>query len=313
MGYDTSHHPVDVALITERLVPYILGEAEIDDLVEAVVRITKVRFRANAWGLGASRHLREAERAFDSDLYIWGRPFFVTLDGTNDIAEAIDRYLDADLDDVDFIAAEMLDHLDSSLVGVVQPSDDGQLPEDDDAIAAGALRNLKLLRAAVQNLDTGTPVELGGGETADPRELLRRETIWVLLNFAAELRPGWMDRGTIWPSGWSAEADVDLGPVFESPTPLLGRLQELDIDFFAPTGIVENYMVGAMVEADQMSSFIAALCENEPTLVGAFGEPTEFAEMSFRKLLEAASDAHHRGLAFCEATEIYSGFSGILN
>ena len=36
-------------------------------------------------------------------------------------------------------------------------------------------------------------------------------------------------------------------------------------------------------------------------------------EVSFRKLLEAVDDAAFRGLPLVEATEIYSGFDGIMN
>lgn len=311
MGYDTSHHPLDTDLITGRLVPFLLGEEEIDDLVADAVRISKVRFRANAWGLGAFRHLRDHEQPFDSDLYIWGRPFFVTVEGTTAIADAIDRYLAADVADVDLIAAEMLDHLDSSLVGVVKPSGEGQLPPDDE-LAASKRCNLDLLRTAVRQLDAGTPVPLGDGESADPAELLRRETIWAMTNFAAEFRPGWMDRGYVWPSAWTAEANLTLD-VFESPRSLLGELASLHVDFFAPTGIVENYMVGALVTPPRVVELLAALREHHEALVGAWGDPNEYTRLSLRKLQEAAADALYRGLSFCEATEIYSGFGGTLN
>ena len=93
MGYDTSHHPIDVELITQRIVPYILGLGVIDDLVADAIRVSKVRHRANAWGLAAHRHFAQSDQPFDSDLYVWGRPFFVTVEGTPEIAEAIDRYL----------------------------------------------------------------------------------------------------------------------------------------------------------------------------------------------------------------------------
>lgn len=35
--------------------------------------------------------------------------------------------------------------------------------------------------------------------------------------------------------------------------------------------------------------------------------------LQVQKLLEAVRDAEERGLGFAEATEIYSGFSGIMN
>lgn len=52
MGYDVSAHPVDVDLIQDRLLPYVQGEGDIDDLIQDAVRLAQVRFRANAWGLG---------------------------------------------------------------------------------------------------------------------------------------------------------------------------------------------------------------------------------------------------------------------
>ncbi len=312
MGYDTSHHPVDVDLITRRLVPYILGMGEIDDLVADVVRISKVRARANAWGIGTSRYMTEHATEFPADLLVWGRPFFITTEGTTEIAAAIDRYLAADPDDVDFIAAEMLDVLDPKLVGLVQPSENDKVLTDV-AIGSEARRNMDLLRVAVHNLTSGKPVQLGGADTAPPRELLEREAIWVMTKFAADLRPGWMDRGHVWPSGWSAAAKVRLGDVFEAPHALLGHLRALDLEFFAHNGIVENYMVGAMVPADRVEEFVGALRANEAALINTWGDSSEFAQVSFQKLREAAEDALHRGLAFCEATEIYSGFSGVMN
>ncbi len=55
MGFDTSYHPIDVRFFHERLFPFVRGEGSIDDLVEAAVRTAKVRFRANAWGLGLAK------------------------------------------------------------------------------------------------------------------------------------------------------------------------------------------------------------------------------------------------------------------
>jgi hypothetical protein len=46
MGFDTSHHPVDLSIV-ETVTDYIAGRGSIDALVEDAVRIAKTRFRAN--------------------------------------------------------------------------------------------------------------------------------------------------------------------------------------------------------------------------------------------------------------------------
>ena len=55
MGMDISFHPVDVAFIHEHILPFVRGERDIGDLVAQAVRLAKVRYRANAWGLGLLR------------------------------------------------------------------------------------------------------------------------------------------------------------------------------------------------------------------------------------------------------------------
>jgi hypothetical protein len=52
MGFDISSHPMDVSLIQTRILPYLRGQGNLDDLITEAVRLAKVRFRANAWGLG---------------------------------------------------------------------------------------------------------------------------------------------------------------------------------------------------------------------------------------------------------------------
>jgi len=318
MGFDTSHHPVDVSLIQDRLIPYILEGTPIDDLVERAVRLERVRFRANAWGLGLAEWCRErgGPAAFDTSLLVWGRPFFVTPDAPDALSASIDRYLGARPEAVDAIAAEMLRHLDPDLVGKITPSTGGNLP-DPVALASGVRRNLDLLRDAYRNLESNTPVRLPGGETAAPDELLAREVPLAVLSFAAQLRPGWMDRGNVWPTRLLEEIGVDSADLFEPPRALLGRLaEEADLDYFLAPTIVENYMVGGYVPKEKMAALRERLERHRQRLVLAFdegGEPEPEMVFSVRKLLEAVGDAERRGLAFAEATEIYSGFMGVMN
>lgn len=52
MGYDISHHPVDAELIRNRLVPFIMGEGEIDDLLDRAVEVGRVAREAGRWAKG---------------------------------------------------------------------------------------------------------------------------------------------------------------------------------------------------------------------------------------------------------------------
>jgi hypothetical protein len=310
MGFDTSHHPVDEAL-ARRALDHVLEGAPIDDLIAEGVRIAKVGFRANAWGLGLTRV--EGVAGFDAHLHVWGRPFFITKD--EGIGASIDRYLGASVEEVDAIAEEMIAHLDPALVGRVTPDPGGTLPADA-ALATQIGGTLGLLRRAWEGVESNAAIELPSGDRAPARELLEREVPFAVLRFVADLRPGWMDRGYVWPTHLLAEAKVGGGDGFGPPTPLLGAIGEHPaLRCFAPPTITENYMVGGYVGPESVSSVRAAVEAERATLEAVYddGGVNEPMRTSVRKLREALADADERGFAFCEATEIYSGFSGIMN
>lgn len=310
MGFDTSHHPVDEA-IAGRALAHILQGAPIDDLVAEGVRIAKVGFRANAWGLGLTRV--EGVAGFDAHLHVWGRPFFITKDEA--IGESIDRYLAASVDQVDAIAREMIAHLDPALADRVTPDEGGRLP-DDAGLAAQIGGTLGLLRRAWEDVETNAVIELPSGDRAPARELLEREVPFAVLRFVADLRPGWMDRGYLWPTSLLAEAKVGGAEHFGPPSPLLGAVGEHPaLSCFAPPTITENYMVGGYLPPQSVSAVRALVERERETLEAVYDEGgvNEPMRTSVRKLREALADADERGFAFCEATEIYSGFSGIMN
>lgn len=310
MGFDTSHHPVDEAL-AGRALAHILEGAPIDDLVAEAVRIAKVGFRANAWGLGLTRI--DGVAGFDAHLHVWGRPFFITKDEA--LGESIDRYLAASVDGVDRIAREMIAHLDPALVDRVTPDDGGSLP-DDAALAAQVGGTLGLLRRAWEGVASNAEIELPSGDRAPARELLEREVPFAVLRFVADLRPGWMDRGYVWPTSLLTEAKVGGTEHFGPPEPLLGAIAEHSaLSCFAPPTITENYMVGGYVAPESVGTLRAVVEKERAALEAVYDEGgvNEPMRTSVRKLREALADADERGFAFCEATEIYSGFSGIMN
>jgi hypothetical protein len=312
MGFDTSHHPVDLKMVA-RVTDYIAGKGSIDDLVKDAVRVAKIRFRANAWGLGVT-NLKKAPDAFDTSLHVWGRPFFVAASGTEAIGEMIDRYLAAKTSaQADAIAKENLALLDKALPKRVKPTKDGSLPNDA-KLAESIRRNIELLRSAHTAAKTkGGTVKLPNGEDSDAAHLLEREVPLQVLTFCAASRPGWMDRGYVWPTTLFARVKIKTGKLFTPPRAMLGKLGDEKRKWFLERAITENYMVGGFVSAKDVPAFCKLLEKSRAKLEGAFGDPDQEVATSVRKLVEAAEDAKMRKLAFAEATEVYSGFAGIMN
>jgi hypothetical protein len=303
MGFDTSFHPVDFA-VCQRLHPYILGDAgpdSIEDLVRDAVRIAKVRFRANAWGLGATK--ANPPPSFQSHLHVWGRPFFVTGEGTERIASGIDVYLSAQPSEVDEIARSMLDGLEPGFAARVRPDEGGSLP-DDAGLARSIRGRVDVMRDCVAAIRAGRPTVMLGDRALDAAGVLGRELMDVVVEFAAAVRPGWMSRGHTWPTallqGHEARklfiANVaPVMPIYKT----FGQLRWASAD-----SIYENYMVGGCLSPKDIPAVRSALSA-VPIQPGL--------ELERRKLDEALADAAHRNLPFAEATEIYSGMNGIMN
>ncbi|QFG21170.1 hypothetical protein [Actinomadura sp. WMMB 499] len=308
MGYDTSYHPVDMALVESRLLPYLAGHGSddgIDDLVGRAVEIRKTRFRAKAWALGVLQATRGLDGvAFDPALHVWGRPFFIVGDG---VAEDVRRYLATPSGEVDALAREMIDRIDPALTARVTPDAGGRLP-DDERLAEGMTTALRILRGAAVALREGRrTVRHPDGREFDAAEILASEVPFNLLTFTAALLPGWMSRGRTWPTALCADAGVaDEG--FTGPAALTGLLREEfpGLDWPVPAGtITANYTVGGLVPAPAVAGTRAHLARHRD----AFDrDPSDL-----RKIDEAMGVAAAFGAAFCEATEIYSGMEGDLN
>lgn len=348
MGYDVSAHPVDVELIQNRILPYIRGEGDISDLVETAVRLAQVRFRANAWGLGLvnlSSEEFDAKRkkpkksakkgsakkkpakpkwlvpdSFDSDLYIWGRPFFITTP-SDQVSATIDRYLAATPKQVDKIAEEMLRELNPDLVGKVTPDTEGKLPGPK-KLAEGIVETLNFFRAAYPKLARNEAVELPRGDTAPAAELFLHSMPLHVLTFAAHLQPGWMSRGYVWCTAFIDRARLDASKFVESAAPLFAPL-------FAPllkdvkgyrrafeTGITANYMVGGYVQPKNVPAFREWMEKNTEKMIAACVKEDwdeGGARADLLKVMEPLRDAERRKMGFMEAAEVYSGFMGIMN
>ena len=304
MGFDTSFHPIPSALIGERLLPWILGTTEedaLDDLFLDALRISKVRFCANAWGLGVGQ-LSSPPEVFQPHLYIWGRPFLVTGSSTEQIAHEIDAWLTVPLSKADELAKQMLDQLHPQLGQIVQKSTGGTLPPDHKLLPQ--IRAVpRLMRDCVHGVRTQTPTINFNGSELDPAQVLTRDLTSAVLGFAAVFRPGWMSRGLTWPTHLLHSHPVrnHFSMNLELIHTVVNALPELE--WVVEDTITENYSVGGCASLDHLGEIREAL--------QSLTDPDY--QLEVQKLREALSDAIFRGLPFAEATEIYSGFGGVLN
>jgi hypothetical protein len=346
VGYDVSAHPVDVELIQNRIFPYIRGEGDVSDLVETAVRLAQVRFRANAWGLGLLHlsHEETAARAekalkkrapkggakkepaampkrlvpegFDSQLHVWGRPFFITVPSDR-VSEAIDRYLAATPKQADKIAEEMLRELNPDLVGKATPSAEGELPGPK-RLAESISGAVNFFRQAHPKLARNEEVRLPNDEAAPAAGLFLHSLPYHAIKFAANLQPGWMGRGYVWFTAFIDRANLDAGKLVESVAALFAPLLK-DVKGFRKAfdaTITENYTVGGYVQPKNVSAFREWMEKNAEKMIAACVKEDwdeEGARLDFQKIMEALRDAERRKMGFLEAAEIYSGPMGIMN
>ena len=261
--------------------------------------------------------------AFDSDLHVWGRPFFIVADQPQEVSEWIDRYVDADAEAATQIAREMVRRLNPELLDgppaqvfpkhVTRNIDD--LP-DDAAVEREVRWKVELFRDCYQALASGRRVSDDQGRNHDPDELFATDFATAMMDFAAIFRPGWMDRGTVWPTHLMARAGLNPAEFFASPDPLFEPLLERipQIRKKYDVTITQNFMLGGYVSAGRVPALLDHFQENLPRLAAVYeSHRTADVPIYLRKQLEALHDAARREIGFIEATEIYSGPLGVMN
>lgn len=142
-----------------------------------------------------------------------------------------------------------------------------------------------------------------------------------IMQFAAELQPGWMGRGRAHASSIFLQVNIDTGDLFEKPTPLFEEMiaaaratgRELH------AGLSDNFSLGAYVPPEKIPRLVELLETNEHRLIRAWvtDESNPFQMESgltgHLKNLEPAKYAASKGWGYLEAAEIYSGFLGRTN
>lgn len=318
MGYDTSYHPVDISLIKKRLVPFIMGMGDIDDLIADATRIAANRFLANAWGYGAYTAASALQKGamFNSDIFIWGRPFFITYNEPERIGAAIDSYKNATLDQVEDIVHSMLNHLDPEIAKATKPDPDSILPPVE-VIREATSWKICFLATAFACIQKKETIKAPDGREHDPIELISTSAPHAIIEFASHLTPGWMSRGYTWPTrvlptlGFKpSDFFTDASDLFSDLLPSVNKLRE-NIN---PT-ITENYTIGGFVAPNKVPALLDTFRVPKKTgFLDKFKRRQEsLKDTDLQKLLEALQDTKSRNFAFLEATEIYSGPLGIMN
>jgi hypothetical protein len=319
VGYDTSYHPVDIATIGNRVLPYICGDGSdesLDDLVERMVTRRRVRFRAKSWALGTLQAARERRvDGFEGMLHVWGRPFFIVADEPAQVADDALRYLNTSPAGVDDLAREMIARLDPALAPHVAPDTGGSLPDDATLARSFGVRP-RVLRTAVAALRAGRSTMRWGDRDLDPGEILADQMSFMLLTLVSDLVPGWMSRGKSWPTYLLYVAGLPstgFAPPDDLFGPLLAEFPQLP--WHNGDSITGNYMVGGYVPPNEVGAAKANLTTHRDAILRAAAEkmgPADW-DLDVRKIDEAFTLAQRLGFGFCEATEIYSGMEGNLN
>jgi len=348
MGFDVSYHPVDLELVL-RLARHVAGQGSIEELVDRACGLELRRFRAKAWALalinvqhaehdawreatartGKGKTKKKTDDAatapemrtvrVDSNLHVWGRPFLITADEPLEVSAAIDSYLAATTNgEIDSLARQAIKRIAPGLEKELKPDLESGPPAKKE-LPGIVLRDLDVLPEVYESARRGKrTMTLPSGDSADPKRVLASSLPLLVLAFAARFRPGWMDRGHVWPSLLMHEVELAPQRFFEPPRALFGALLEelpSSVGKQLSATITENYMVGGLVPAGRVPDLRRLLLDKREALVGKPRKDgwAEECLVSLRKIDEALADAEQRGLPFAEATEVYSGPLGIMN
>lgn len=280
---------------------------------------------------------------FDSDLSVWGRPFFIVAGSSDEALHGFDAYMQAGEDDVDAIAGRMLARLDAmrdridprcdpEVVAVLDGFHplEARLPELDasDAVLPDPAsvrrhieRKLLLMRRFWAERRSDDPIE---DELLDepvaPSDYIE-SLPFDIINLASQSLPGWMGRGHVWPTLLFDKIGVEVRHLFETPEPLFRDLVREDkrLRGVFGTTIPCNYSLGGYVPPEKIEAFIALLERHRTDLILAWSDrkdPADIDDMlaaDYTKILEPALLARRDGHGFLEAAEVYSGFMGAMN
>ena len=284
---------------------------------------------------------------FDSDLSVWGRPFYIEADSTDAVLDAHARYMACRSDeDVDQVAREMVSHLETRRHRVrpgLQPEAPqvlaqhepwlSHLPEADPAesipappasvIADRMRQRIQVFQQAwsLRQDDEASVFLPWMAEEALAGDLALQAPHF-LVGLATQLQPAWTGRGHVWLTALFEKIGVDLSDLVETPASLFGEMLQAHpalAERFQPT-LFENYCLGGHVPPDKVPALLDRIQQHRRALILAWmdgdepeGVSTDLDELAtdFKKLIEPVTLAHRLGHGFLEAAECSTGVLGL--
>ena len=332
MGSDVSFHPIDLDLVLNRAVPFVLGAGSLDDIILKASRTTRIRLRAKEWAMGLLAHriasrpqlpptgdpaalldwLSIVEDGFDEDLQVWGRPFLITASNASDAVESYERFLECSPDDVDALVGEQLEGLDPD--GAVEPSHGvGEL--GDPRLTWEAGWKMTLFREAFAAHARGQPVTITSEIKVQPAELFAAEFALSLISFMSHLYPGWSSRGNVWPSLLFGQAGIDSASRFQTCRELYEPLIDLFPDISAQLGTTlgVSTRLGGYLSPVDVPVVLDDMQRQRQRLLDLATEEgwSEQARQEIAKIEETLLFCARNGLAFLEVSDLYSPAFGI--
>lgn len=282
---------------------------------------------------------------FDTELAIWGRPFFIVADSSEQAVNDFDAYMKLAGDDVnaiDKLSLSMIQRVEKKkeegkielvpayqeIVDKIYPLVDHLKVDFSEFTLDRATQKRILeahvdrLREAYQNRHSTEIIIYDDGDEYTPLEYIT-DSIFTIFNLAAQCLPGWMGRGYVWPTAMFAEIGVSTGQIFETAehlfSDLICEIPEIANDL-KPT-IVCNYVLGGYVRPENVSQLKSLLIENREALITAWlDQKSGYTEqeldelaVDYKKILEPVLYAEKHGYGFIEVAEVYSGIMGDVN
>jgi len=195
-------------------------------------------------------------------------------------------------------------------------------PPDLGATSRQLRKQFDSARAVFAGRNSDAVIDGDEGESVRAAELCPALAHQVI-NLAAQVLPGWMGRGYVWPTRLFSKIGVSVSGIFERPTSLfedlLRDVPEMDRNLHGT--IVENYCVGGYVPPPKMQAFVDLLMKHRRELILAWHEDHDVKDGAdldklapdFIKILEPATHALRHGHGFIEVAEVYSGILGWMN
>jgi len=347
MGYDIGYHAVDLDDIHDAF-DFIFGKTDRISYLERAVTASRSRYIANSWGLGINRYssqitaeaFKKAESvvkantpglvgrlfgkkapefrypqiekskylgSFDSNIHLWGRPFLIAQN--DQLNQIIDNYLRANEEEAATIARGQIPLFKSNLLDKIAP-DSEKIP-DLETLRKNVEWKMEILRECIRSY----PNEVidKDGQTHSSTDLINSNLNFYVLENVSLASATWMDRGLVWPSHLLNEIGVEPSYFrsFSESYPLEDALPK-KAKIRNETKIEENWMVGAMVLAEDLDTFQSDI--NNPEIIEkAKAENWDaHCKEALSKINECISYARHKNLCFIESSDIYSGPMGVI-